>query len=179
MIAPPASDESLKIALGVLGTIYGIAALSVLIFVVLPRWFASGCSCCQTVVLAGRPRYRGRRRIMARVARPPRPYDVRWSPAYVNDTLWRRPGQEFESGQMTRPPTTTTGRFPAPTQLVSALLYFFLLYSMKETLCTDAFNWSDDASTYLLLLIYSEIRKLRLLGHICRKRDDRHRFWNN
>jgi len=79
-----AADETLTVVLSVLGGLYGIAAASVLMFIILPRVMGSGAA-----AQAARPAVGVSRRV--RAARP-RPVGLRWSPAYRADAVRARPG---------------------------------------------------------------------------------------
>jgi len=73
-------DQSVKIILGVLGGLYGAAAISAFLFIVLPRLLARQAG--QAARLAARPAVGLPRMFRAARSRPTGLQGLRWSPSY-------------------------------------------------------------------------------------------------
>jgi len=82
--ATATDDHSVTIAAGILGIIYGVAALSAFIFVVIPRLMTGSAA-------AGGPAVGASRAVPIGVARR-RVYGMRWSPAHGGDLVRAHPG---------------------------------------------------------------------------------------
>jgi len=81
VLATTAADHAVTVALSVLGAIYGVAAISSLIFIVLPRMAARQVAATTAASFTR----------MIRPARPP-PRVMRWSPSYGRGMGRTRPG---------------------------------------------------------------------------------------
>ena len=104
-------DHALTIAFSILGAIYGLVAISVLTFIVLPRIIAAQAA--SAIVQATRPA------AVSAASRVARPLAVRWSPAYGDGHAARTqpgayvpPRNEIELQPMSRLPAAAYRRFP-------------------------------------------------------------------
>jgi len=95
-------DQTLTVALSVLGIVYGVVAVSAVIFIIVPRMMAS------STAAAGRPKTPARRRRRVRAARP----GTRWSPSY--DVAHSRPGAYIPRERVTRLSAAPNRRFTVP-----------------------------------------------------------------
>jgi len=114
-------DKSITIIFSILGGLYGAAAISAVIFIILPRVVAN-----QVAVQVARP-VAARMRLprMVRAARP-RPAGTRWAPSY--DVVRSRPGaymprEEIELQRVTRVSAAPNRRFTVPDTV--SLLHFY------------------------------------------------------
>jgi len=133
--APAPADHTAIIAGSVLGGVYGVVAVSAIVFLMIPRLLAG-----RAAALAARPAVGASR--VVRAARP-RPQGLRWSPAYVGGLARTRtsayvPREEFEMGRMTRVPAANY-RFAPANQVSLNLLHFVLLQSHVKP---AVYEWS-------------------------------------
>ena len=113
MSAPAPTDHTVIIVGSILGGVYGIAVISAIIFLLIPRLLASTAAVRAVRPAAGVSR-------VVRATRP-RPQGLRWSPAYGGGLARTRTGayvprEEFEMRRMTQVPAANS-RFPPVNQV--------------------------------------------------------------
>ena len=109
-----AEDNTLTVVLSVLGVVYGVTAISAIVFIIVPRMMASSASAAGQAArpAAGLP-------TAVQAARPKQPA-IRWSHSY--DAVRSRPGayvpgEEIELQRVTRVPAAPNRGFTVPDQV--------------------------------------------------------------
>jgi len=98
------ADHSITVAFSVLGAIYGVAALSALFFIVIPRVLASNAA---AVVAAGRPTAG-----LSGVTRAARSVGTRWTPRYGADMARYRHGGYLPRSDIEMQPVNRVSAIP-------------------------------------------------------------------